>query len=68
MSSGGPSTEESSLSSLALPILGAELICEGGVLVAFFEFDVVQTYESSQKWIWYIELSDRANSCGYSSG
>jgi hypothetical protein len=42
MSSGGPSLEEASLSSLALPILGAELICEGEVLVVlgFFELDV----------------------------
>jgi hypothetical protein len=42
MSSGGPSTEESSLSSLALPILGAKLICKRGVLVVlgFFELDV----------------------------
>ncbi len=41
MSSSGPSPEEASLSSLALPILGAELSCEGGVLVVlgFFELD-----------------------------
>ncbi len=43
ISSGGPSTEESLLSSLVLPILGAgELSCEGKVLVVpdFFKLDV----------------------------
>ena len=42
MSSGGPTPEETSLSSLALPFLGAELICDGQVLVilGFFELDV----------------------------
>ncbi len=40
MSSGGPSPEEASLSSLALPILGAELICEGGVMVVLGGFEL----------------------------
>ena len=61
MSSGGPTPEETSLSSfkLALPFLGAELICDGLVLVilGFLELDVGVIRLSSQKWIRYIALS-----------